>query len=246
MDKKKLTDKYEVGLMIAGVAVILVIAGILTLNPEKGVEIGNGLMYFLTHVFGTPTQIFALAVFVGLIVLALSKYGNIRMGAEKPEYRTLSWIGMMFFCGNGAGTVYWAFLEWGYHFNAAPQLHGAPITEAYAYEQAIAYTFYDWGPIAWALLCVFTLPFAYHYFIKHDSNLKLSATTKYAVGEKHANGAFGKVVDFLFIFAAIGSVAITAGTSATTIGAVISELFHIDNSFALSVWILLGVAVYYL
>ena len=50
---------------------------------------------------------------------------------------------MMFFTGLGAGTVYWAFLEWGYHFNAAPQLEGAVVTEAYAYELSLA---------AWALL----------------------------------------------------------------------------------------------
>ena len=55
----------------------------------------------------------------------------------------MSWVAMMFFTGLGAGTVYWAFLEWGYHFNAAPALAGAPISEAYAYELSLTYAIFD-------------------------------------------------------------------------------------------------------
>ena len=245
MEKNSISQKYEVGLMIASLAVVAVMVVGLTVFPEQGVSISHAIMYLLTHTFGSVMQLIALFIFFALIILALSKYGNIRLGNSKPEYPVVSWVAMMFFCGNGAGTVYWAFLEWGHHFNASPLLHGAQISEAYNYEQSLAYCFYDWGPIAWAMLCVFVIPFAYHYYIKKDDELRFSQLCKYTVGEKAVRGLFGKVVDFLFIFSAIGSVAITAGTSGSTIAATISDLIGIQNSFGLTVAVLLGVTVIY-
>lgn len=227
--------------MIASLCIVAVMVIGLTVFPEQGVELSHKIMNLLTHSFGSVMQLIALGILLFLIVLALSKYGDIRLGKEKPEYSNMSWVAMMFFCGNGAGTVYWAFLEWGYHFNAAPQLNGAEVSETYNYEQSLAYCFYDWGPIAWAMLCVFVLPFAYHYYIKKDKELRFSQLCKYTIGERAVKVVFGKVVDFLFIFSAIGSVAITAGTSGSTI----SDLIGIPNSFGLTVGALLGVTIIY-
>lgn len=243
--KGKWTERYEVGLMVISIALILALVVALTLFPEEGKAAAAGVMAFLTQTFGSPMMLIAFGVIVFLICICFTKYGEIRFGNEKPQYSTLSWVAMMFFCGNGAGTVYWAFLEWGHFYNAAPELNGVPVSEAMRYELALSYDFMHWGPTAWALLCVFVLPFAYHYYIKKDDELKFSVLCKYTVGEKRAKGWFGKIVDFIFVFAAVGSISITAGTSATTIAAGIADLFGISNSFALSVVVLLGVAVIY-
>lgn len=240
-----LKDRYEVALMVISVALILALVVGLTLFPEQGTQMAGQVMKVLTHTFGSTMQLITAIILIFLIGLGFSKYGNIRFGNEKPQYKTVSWVAMMFFTGLGAGTVYWAFLEWGYHFNAAPQLAGAPISEAYAYELSLAYSIYDWGPAAWALLCVFVLPFAYHYYIKKDNELRFSALCKYSVGEKRVKGWFGKIVNFLFIFAAVGSICISAGASASTIAASIASLFGITTSFVLMVGVLIGTAVLY-
>ena len=240
-----LFERYEVLLMSISVLLIISIVGYLTMYPEQGKIAANSVLSMLTNTFGSTMQLFTVFVLGFLVILALSKYGDIRLGKEKPQYSTLSWVAMMFFCGNGAGTVYWAFLEWGYHFNAAPQLNGVAVSEAVNYELSMAYTFFDWGPSAWALLCVFVLPFAYHYYIKGDSELKFSVLCKYSLGEKAVRGVFGKVVDFLFIFAAVGSISITAGTSASTISATLADLIGINQSFTLTTMVLLGVALLY-
>lgn len=245
MAKQRLSEKYEVNLMIVSLLTIAIIVGGLTIFPEQGVKIAHAIMHLLTHRFGSAMQLLACLILIFLLGLAFSKYGEIRLGDGKPQYSTMSWVAMMFFCGNGAGTVYWAFLEWGYHFNAKPQLYGSPISEALNYEQSLSYCFYDWGPVAWAMLCVFVLPFAYHYYIKQDNDLKFSALCKYTVGEKRVKGLFGKTVDFLFIFGAVGSIAITAGASASTIAATVANLLGIQMSFALTVTVLLGVTIVY-
>lgn len=231
--------------MATSIIVIILMVGGLTLFPVEGKEIANKIMFMLTRTFGSSMQLLAGLIMVFLIGLAFSKYGEIRLGNEKPEFKTISWVAMMFFCGNGAGTVYWAFLEWGHHFNSAPKLFGSQISEAYNYELSLTYAMFDWGPAAWALLCIFVLPFAYHYYIKKDNELRFSILTKYSVGEKRARGFFGKFVDFIFIFAAVGSICITAGTAASTIAAAIASLFGFSTSFALTVAVLLGVAVLY-
>ncbi len=242
---KKLSERYEIGLMVLSLIIIIAVVLGLTMFPEQGVATANAVLSFLTNTFGSTMQLFTVIILIFLVGLSLSKYGDIRFGNEKPQYSTLSWVAMMFFCGNGAGTVYWAFLEWGYHFNAAPQLMGVEISEAVNYEQAMAYTFFDWGPSAWALLCVFVLPFAYHYYIKKDNELRFSVLCKYTVGETAVRGPFGKVVDFIFIFAAVGSISITAGTSASTISTTFANLVGIPATFTLTTMVLIGVALLY-
>ncbi|MCT4631494.1 MAG: BCCT family transporter [Firmicutes bacterium] len=243
--KQGLSEKYEIGLMSVSILVILGVVAGLTMYPEQGKVVAGSIMSFLTNTFGSTMQLLTVIILLFLIGISFSKYGDIRLGNEKPQFSTLSWVAMMFFCGNGAGTVYWAFLEWGYHFNAAPQLNGIPVSEAVNYELSMAYTFFDWGPSAWALLCVFVLPFAYHYYIKKDNELRFSVLCKYAVGEKAVRGWFGKIVDFIFIFAAVGSISITAGTSASTISSGLADLIGIPNSFVLTASVLIGVALLY-
>lgn len=246
-NEKNLTlfEKYEIGLMVISIGIIIALVFGLTSFPTEGKEIASNILNLLTNTFGSSMQLITVIILGFLIIISLSKYGDIKFGNTKPEFKTVTWVAMMFFCGNGAGTVYWAFLEWGYHFNAAPQLHGTAVSEAMNYELSMAYTFFDWGPSAWALLCVFVLPFAYHYHVKRDNELRFSILCKYAVGEKMARGLFGKVVDFIFIFAAVGSISITAGTTASTIAAALADLLNISTSFMLSMFILLGVAVLY-
>ena len=245
LKETRLSGKYEIGLMVSSILIIAAVVAVFTIFPEIGKNIAGKTLYVLTRTFGSTIQVITVFILLFLIILSISKYGDIRFGNQKPKYSTLSWVAMMFFCGNGAGTVYWAFLEWGYHFKAAPQLNGVPISEAMKYELSLAYTFFDWGPSAWSLLCIFVLPFAYHYHIKKDDELRFSALCKYAVGEKKVKGMFGKIVDFIFIFAAVGSISITAGTAGSTIAAVIADLIGIPTSFTLSVMVLLGVAVLY-
>ena len=71
-------------------------------------------------------------VMVFIIWLASSKYGNIRLGGDKDsiEFSKLSWIGMLFSAGVGAGLLYWAVIEWGYYLEGPPYRMEAGSPEA--------------------------------------------------------------------------------------------------------------------
>ena len=63
----------------------------------------------------------AFVVFV--LWLALSRFGNITLGrdGEEPEFRTVSWIAMMFSAGMGIGLMFYGVSEPVTHFaDAAP------------------------------------------------------------------------------------------------------------------------------
>lgn len=69
---------------------------------------------------------------------------------------------------------------------------------------------------------------------------------KYTVGEKRVKRHFGKFVDFVYFLAAIGSVAITAGTSGSTIlRQPFPDLIGIPNSFGLTVVFCWALAIIY-
>lgn len=95
-EKKKLNEKYEVGLMIVSIVIILALMIDMTLYPEAGKAIGAQVMHALTYTFGSVMQFFTVIVLIFLVALAFSKYGNIRFGNCKPEFKTMSWVAMMF------------------------------------------------------------------------------------------------------------------------------------------------------
>ena len=57
-----------------------------------------------------------------IIWLAVSKYGNIPLGRddEKPEFRTASWVAMMFSAGMGIGLMFYGVVEPLSHFTSPP------------------------------------------------------------------------------------------------------------------------------
>ena len=62
--------------------------------------------------------------------LALSRYGNVRLGSEgePPEFTFTSWLAMIFSAGMGVGLVFWGVAEPVMHFNDPPLGIGEPRT----------------------------------------------------------------------------------------------------------------------
>ncbi len=79
------------------------------------------------------------------IVLAFSKYGNIKLGPDdsKPEYSNASWFAMLFGAGMGIGLVFWGVAEPISHFvNPMGGLKPGSIEAA---DFAMKSSFMHWG-----------------------------------------------------------------------------------------------------
>ncbi|WP_084760904.1 BCCT family transporter [Nocardia mangyaensis] len=160
----------------------------------------------------------ATAFVVFVIWLAVSRYGRIPLGAddEKPEFRTVSWIAMMFSAGMGIGLMFWGVAEPLSHFVNPPPHTAEPGSPAAA-EVAMATTLFHWTLHPWAIYAVAGLAIAYGTFRKGRSQL-ISAVFRPLLG-RHADGIGGRAIDMMAIFATLFGSAASLGLGALQIGA---------------------------
>jgi choline/carnitine/betaine transport len=152
--------------------------------------------------------------------LAMSRFGNIPLGrdGEAPEFRTASWIAMMFSAGMGIGLMFYGvnepltFFADGGEF-AVPGSDGQ--TQAQLAETAMAQTLFHWTFHPWAIYAVVGLAIAYGTFRKGRRQL-ISSTFVPLLG-KRAEGGAGKVIDILAIFATLFGSAASLGLGALQI-----------------------------
>lgn len=149
--------------------------------------------------------------------LAASKYGRIPLGCddERPEFRTTSWIAMMFSAGMGIGLMFWGVAEPLNHFVTPPPGTSEAQSDA-AFQTAMATTMFHWGLHPWAIYAVVGLAIGYGMYRKGRSQL-LSAAFTSLFGDR-ANGPAGKVIDILAIFATLFGSAASLGLGALQIG----------------------------
>src|SRR6478735_8203236 len=162
--------------------------------------------------------VLAASFFVVFVLwLAASKYGRIPLGCddEEPEFKTISWIAMLFSAGMGIGLMFWGVAEPLNHFVTPPP----GTTEAQsdeAFQTAMATTMFHWGLHPWAIYAVVGLAIGYGMYRKGRPGL-LSAAFTSLFGDR-ANGPAGKVIDILAIFATLFGSAASLGLGALQIG----------------------------
>lgn len=152
------------------------------------------------------------------LFLAVSRYGRIPLGRddEAPEFRTSSWIAMMFSAGMGIGLMFYGVAEPLSHFTSPPPgtvAAGSPE----AIDVAMATTLFHWTLHPWSIYAVVGLAIAYSTFRRGRPQLISSAFIP-LFGRRRAEGAFGKAVDILAIFATLFGSAASLGLGALQIG----------------------------
>ncbi len=158
----------------------------------------------------------------GFVVFALwvafSRYGKIPLGRddEAPEFRTSSWIAMMFSAGMGIGLMFFGVAEPLAHFTSPPP-GTVPAGSPEALDVAMATTLFHWTLHPWAIYAVVGLAIAYSTFRRGRRQLISSAFAP-LLGSKGTEGTFGRAVDILAIFATLFGSAASLGLGALQIG----------------------------
>jgi choline/carnitine/betaine transport len=148
--------------------------------------------------------------------IALGRFGNIPLGRddEEPEFRTVSWIAMMFSAGMGIGLMFFGVAEPLAHLTSPPPGTGAQGNLA-AVQNAMATTLFHWTLHPWAIYAVVGLAIAYGVYRKGRFQL-ISAAFEPLIGDR-AHGGWGKVIDMLAIFATLFGSAASLGLGALQI-----------------------------
>jgi len=215
-------------------ALIVVLAAIvpLVVVPEESAAVLTRILGFITHQLGFLYLWFTVAAFGVLLWFAFGRYGSVRFGPPdgEPEFRTLSWIGMLFCAGIGTSLLYWATIEWVYYYQAPP--FGIEAGSAEAAHWGAMYGLFHWGPLAWALYCIPALPIAYAFHNRRIPYLRISQACRGVIGDR-ADGPLGKLIDVLFIFGLVGGTGTSLGLGTPILSESISTLLHVERTFAL-------------
>lgn len=182
-------------------------------------SLANASASGLSWVMGNTGWLFVLtssAFVVFVIWLAVGKFGNIPLGRddEEPEFRTVSWIAMMFSAGMGIGLMFYGVSEPITHFVTPPPGTGEAGNPEAA-QTAMATTMFHWTLHPWAIYAVVGLSVAYGVYRK--GRLQLISSAFEPILGRHAHGVGGKAIDMFAIFATLFGSATSLGLGALQI-----------------------------
>ncbi|WP_184580823.1 BCCT family transporter [Lipingzhangella halophila] len=169
--------------------------------------------------------------FVAFVIwLALSRYGRIPLGkdGEKPEFRTVSWIAMMFSAGMGIGLMFFGVSEPLTHFVKPPPGTVEGESEQ-AIQTAMATTLFHWTMHPWAIYAVAGLAIAYASFRRGRKQL-ISAVFAPLIGKRNAAGPIGRMIDILALFATLFGSAASLGIGTLQIRSGMQEAGWIEGA----------------
>ncbi|GGW99887.1 BCCT family transporter [Streptomyces chartreusis] len=192
-------------------------------------SVSTKMLNGLIHNGGWAFMLAASGFVVFALWLAISRYGRIHLGAEgeEPEFRTVSWVAMMFSAGMGIGLMFYGVSEPLAHYTTPPP-GTDPANSGERMETAMATTLFHWTLHPWAIYAVVGLAIAYSTFRKRRRQT-ISAVFTPLIGEKHANGTGGRVIDILAIIATVFGSAASLGLGALQIGSGFRELDWMDD-----------------
>jgi choline/carnitine/betaine transport len=149
--------------------------------------------------------------------LALSRYGRIPLGEEddEPEFRTVSWIAMMFSAGMGIGLMFFGVAEPLTHY-VQPPPGTDPAQSEPAIETAMATTMFHWTLHPWSIYAVLGLAIGYSHYRRGRRQLVSSAFIP-LLGRRRADGPVGRLIDILALFATLFGSAASLGLGALQI-----------------------------
>ena len=184
-------------------------------KPTNFEATANSMLTWVLTNLGWAFVLFSTIFVIFVIVIAASKFGKIRLGAadEQPEFSNASWIAMMFAAGMGIGLMFYGASE-----PLAFYRDGVPNHAPHEVGTAMASAMFHWTLHPWAMYAIVGLAIAYSTYRIGRRQLISSAFIP-LIGERHANGAIGKTIDALSIFATVFGTACSLGLGALQIRA---------------------------
>ncbi|WP_442802519.1 BCCT family transporter [Streptomyces sp. CB01635] len=221
------TDRVVFG-VTAALTVAFVIWGSVATDSLE--DVSTRLLKGLIHNGGWAFMLAASGFVVFALWLAISRYGKITLGdeGETPEFRTVSWVAMMFSAGMGIGLMFYGVSEPLAHYTRHPP-GTQPVDSAQAMETSMATTLFHWTLHPWAIYAVVGLAIAYSTF-RRRRRQTISSVFVPLIGERHAHGAWGRVIDIIAIFATLFGSAASLGLGALQIGSGFEVLNWMDKA----------------
>ena len=219
----------------AAISTAFVLWGVL--DSDGVATVADDVLSWIIATFGWLFVLSTAAFLVFAGVLAFSRFGRVRLGEDddRPEFRTVSWIAMMFSAGMGIGLMFFAVAEPVTHLTAPPAGTARAGSEAAA-QQAMSLSYFHWALHPWAIYAIVGLALAYFTFRRGLPNLISSAF--YPLLGDRIHGPIGKSIDTLAIFATLFGSATSLGLGALQINSGLDFLWGVEPSNGIAVAII--------
>lgn len=212
-------NRYRFGLdkVVFGVTAVAILAFVAwgMTNPQQVADVSSEMLTWGLRHFGWLFNVLLVLCVILMVVLAFSRFGNIKLGKddEEPEFSLFSWVAMMFAAGIGVGIFFFGPSEPLAMYLDPPPLTVEAETEE-ALHQAMAQAGFHWGVNPWALYSLVGGAMAYSCYRRGRPTLMSSLFTPIT----KRSGPMGTVIDILAIVATLFGTAASLGISTLQIG----------------------------
>ncbi|WP_308282468.1 choline BCCT transporter BetT [Pseudonocardia nigra] len=192
--------------------------------PTAAADAIGTLVGWTSEWFGWFYILFATVVLVFVVLLAFSRYGNIKLGPDhsRPEYSTFAWASMLFAAGIGTDLMFFAVAEPVTQYLAPPVGPGETVEAA---REATVWTLFHYGVSGWGMYALMGMTLAY---FSYRMNLPLAIRSAlYPIVGKRVHGGLGHAVDLAAVLGTIFGVATSLGIGVVQLSFGLEVLFGI-------------------
>jgi glycine betaine transporter len=154
----------------SALAISLALISVGVFAPKQMESFSNNSLEFIYNNLGWFILASVFFFFAFCMYIGLSKFGHIRLGddSDRPEYKTATWIGMLFSASIGISLVFWGVAEPVSYYIDLPFGTGSSEESA---KLAMQFVYLHWGVSAWACYAVVGVSLAFFQFRKKTPSL---------------------------------------------------------------------------
>ncbi|SDQ54463.1 BCCT family transporter [Arthrobacter crystallopoietes] len=242
-DKPEGTESRRLGAVFwSSIALIAAFVLWSSVSPQGLGDVMTASMNWVAASVGWSYLVVTLLCIGLMLYLGFSRFGGIRLGSDsdRPEYSTWAWLAMILSAVMGIGLISYGVAEPISHFMAPPHALAQPETMEAAV-RAMQFSFFDWGPHAWAVFGIFGLAIGYSTHRKKRPGL-VSPMLRPIFG-KLVDGWFGKMIDVFAIIATLFGTTTSLGLGASQIAEGLGRVFGVSSGLVTQILIIAVVTV---
>jgi choline/glycine/proline betaine transport protein len=217
---------------VASAGIVLALAVWAMVAPSSAADNLAAAVGWTSAWFGSFYIALATVVFVFVVLLAASRYGEVRMGPDDstPRFSTLTWASMLFAAGIGTDLMFFSVAEPVTQYLAPPTGKGGTPDAA---REAVVWTLFHYGLTGWALYALMGTALA---FFAHRLGMPLSIRSAlHPLFGRRVDGALGHAVDTAAVLGTIFGVATTLGIGVVMLNYGLNFLFGVPEGRAAQV-----------
>ncbi|MFD1215276.1 MULTISPECIES: choline BCCT transporter BetT [Microbulbifer] len=196
---------------------------------EQAGTVIYGVLGWISGSFGWFYFLAVVAFLVFVIVIAVSKYGDIKLGPDhaEPEFNIVTWAAMLFAAGIGIDLIFYCIVEPLTQFMTPPTGEGGTVEAA---RRAMALTFLHWGLSGWGIYTLVGMALAFFSY-RHGLPLTIRSAL-YPLFGKRIYGPIGNTVDIAAVLGTVFGVATSLGIGIIQLNFGLNYMFGIPEGTA--------------